>query len=496
MPYLSDMKKWIFTSLMIVAPIALFAQQGIIWEPEVTVADGSTFGNIRPRLSLVNDLPIVMIGKSGDGEIFVVKGNGSGFNAPVGVVPSGLQTYMANWTAPDIASNGNNVVVVFKAQPISTGNIYSVRSTDGGVTFSDTIRVDNYDQGETWMPALDMDENGNPHVTYMIFAPTGGDERIVTTSSTDGGVTYQPQEIVTATTPGVACDCCPPELLVKGQYQLSLFRNNEANVRDTWGSLSTDSGATFASTENLDNLGWVITSCPSTGPHGVIIGDSAYVVSASRGEGSYRVYLSTTGLSGGLNLNSVQMMDEPTSTMGDSQNFPRISGGGDTLVVVWEERESGNTDIMCSVTTDGNSQTLAAFKSKVNTDITGTQSKPDVVYKDGVVHVVFQDLAAGNVVYRKGIVADVTGINELNGAVIEIYPNPTSQLISIRGVEEQFIEAVSVIDALGKEVIISSNWISNNELQVDFGSNAQVGTFFIQFELVNGSTFSKTVSVK
>ena len=283
---------------------------------------------------------------------------------------------------------------------------------------------------------------------------------------------------------------------MKGQYQLSLFRNNETNVRDTWGSLSTDGGVSFASTQNLDNLGWVINSCPSTGPHGVIIGDSAYVVSASRGEGTYRVYLSTTGLAGGLNLNSVQMMDEPTSTNGDSQNFPRISGSSDTLVVVWEEKESGNTNIFCSVATDGNSQTLASFKSKVNSAQTGTQSKPDVVYKDGFVHVVYQDLAAGNVIYRKGIVADVTGINELNGAEIEVYPNPTSQLISIRGLEKEFITAVKVIDVLGKEVSVASNWISNNTLQLDLGSKAEAGTYFIEFELINGSTFSKIISVK
>ena len=38
---------------MIVLPLLAFAQQGVIWEPEVTVADGDTFGYIRPRLSLM-----------------------------------------------------------------------------------------------------------------------------------------------------------------------------------------------------------------------------------------------------------------------------------------------------------------------------------------------------------------------------------------------------------------------------------------------------------
>jgi hypothetical protein len=489
------MTKLFLVSLAFITPIITFSQQGIVWEPEITVADGDTFGYIRPRISLVNDLPIVMLGKGGDGEVFIAKGNGSGFNTPIGVVPNGMQTYMANWTGPDIASEGNNVVVVFKEQPISTGNIYSVRSTDGGLTFSDTIRVDNYDQGEVWMPALDMDENGNPHVSYMIFDPAGGNERIVIASSTDGGLSYLPQQVVTGASPGVACDCCPPEVLVKDQYQLALFRNNETNIRDTWGSLSEDNGTSFSSTENLDNLGWLINACPSTGPHGVIIGDSAYVVSASRGEGSYRVYVSTTGLSGGLTLNSVQIMDEPTSTAGDAQNFPRISGSGDTLVVVWEEKESGNSDILYSVATDGNSQTLGAFKAKVNADLMGFQGKPDVIFKNGYVHVVYQDLATDNVIYRRGTIADVTEINEMDGVVLDVYPNPTTQIITVNGLNKNNIADIKTINTLGQEFSFSSKWISTNSVQLDFGSTIKKGVYFLQFVLENGTSISKAITV-
>ncbi len=489
------MIKFFYACILATASLSTFAQQGIIWEPEMVVANGDTFGNIRPRLSLVNDLPIVMLGKGGNGEVFIVKGNGSGFNAPVGVVPNGMQTYLANWTGPDIASNGNNVVVVFKAQPINTGNIYAVRSTDGGLTFSDTIRVDNFDQGEAWMPALDMDEFGNPHVTYMILDNGGGNERIAIASSANGGASYLPQQVVTSSTPGFACDCCPPELLVKGQYQLALFRNNESNVRDTWGSLSTDGGVSFNSTENLDNLNWMINSCPSTGPHGVIIGDSAYVVAASRGEGAYRVYVSTAGLAGGLNLASVQMMNEPTASLGDTQNYPRISGSGDTLVVIWEEKESGNSEILCSVTTDGNAQTLAAYKSIVNAEPAGFQGKPDVIYKNGFVHVIYQDLAVGDVIYRKGTIADVTGINELNGATVEIFPNPTNRMAVLRGVEQKFVKEVEVLDIQGRKVQTSYTWI-NDELNLDFGVNGSPGTYFVTFQLMNDTQFSKSIVIR
>ncbi|MEJ6777760.1 MAG: hypothetical protein QNK85_10660 [Crocinitomicaceae bacterium] len=490
------MREIIYTSLMIVLPLLAFAQQGVIWEPEVTVADGDTFGYIRPRLSLVNDLPIIMLGKGGDGEIFIAKGNGTSFNVPISVLPNGMQTYMASWTGPDIASKGNNVVVVFKAQPIGTGNIYAVRSINGGDTFSDTIRVDNFNQGETWMPALDMDDNGNPHVTYMVLDAGGGNEGIAIASSTDGGATYQAQQVVTDTSPGVACDCCPPEIIVKGEYQLALFRNNEVNIRDTWGSLSTDNGASFNSNQNLDELGWMISSCPSTGPHGLIISDSAYVVSASKAEGKYRVYLSTTGLSEGLNLSSVQIMNEPTSSIGDSQNFPRISGSGDTLIVVWEERELGNTNILCAVTTDGNAQTLGSFKSKVNSGQTGFQGKPDVIFKNGFIHVVYQDLADGNVIYRKGTISDVTDINEINGTVVSIYPNPTSQLVTINGIKKKLVSSIIAIEATGTEVEIDFDWMSSETILIDFGNKVNSGNYFIQFGFTNGSSFSKMVSVE
>lgn len=490
------MKKIGTICLFVISPMLLFAQQSIIWEPEITVADGSVTGNVRPRLSLTdNDLPLVLIGKSGNGELFVVRGNGTGFDAPVQVTPPGLETYLANWTGPDIASKGNNVVVVFKAQTLADGHIYAVRSTDGGITFGDTLRVDNYDIGRTWMPALDMDENGNPHVTYMIFDAQGADERIVITSSIDGGATYLPQQVVTAAAPGVACDCCPPEIVTKGQYQLALFRNNENNVRDIWGALSTDGGLTFTSDANLDNLGWGIASCPATGPHGVILGDSAYVVSASRASGKYRVYASSVGLSGGLNVDHVQMMLEPTTLPGDTQNFPRISGSGDTLVMVWEEKETGNTDILCAVATDGLIQTLGAFKSKVNATTEGIQSKPDVILRNGVVHVIYEEMGSGNVIYRKGVIADVTGIAEAEKSKFELYPNPAQTSVTLTKIDPSTISEVSMSDLLGREIAIAQIH-TNAGIELTWKDEISAGTYTISVVLENGQRLTEKLVVR
>ncbi|MDG1331050.1 MAG: T9SS type A sorting domain-containing protein [Crocinitomicaceae bacterium] len=484
------MKNLLLTLTILGISLYSMAQQSIIWEPEISVADGSIYGNTRPRLTLsTNDNPVVIFGGVG-GALHIARLNGANFDSPTPIVPAGMETYLANWTGPDIAAHGDTVIAVFKAQPISTGNIYTVRSTDGGITFSDTIRADDHDIGESWMPAMDIDDNGNPVVTYMIFNAQGLDERIAVVHSTNAGLSYEPQLVVTATTNGVACDCCPPEVVVSGNTQLALFRNNESNIRDSYGSLSEDGGVSFTSDANLDNLNWLITSCPATGPAGVIIGDSAYVVSASRAAGTYRVYASAASAVGGLNLGDVTMMDPPTATAGDIQNFPRISGSNDTLVVVWEEKLSGNTDIICAVSTDGNSSSLGTYKSMVNASATGTQSKPDVIYKNGFVHVVYQDYASDDVIYRRGTIADVTGVNDLIAEQVHVSPNPTSGHIQISGLPNIDAEKIAVFNAQGQEVLFDS---AINQNSIDLEIKDSKGNYQVVIYLINGSKVVKSV---
>jgi len=484
--------------LLILSAIASFsvnAQQGVVWESAISVADGSIYGNIRPRLALSEgDNPVVLFGRSTGGEIYTARLNGASFDTPVALLPSGESSYHASWTGPDIAAYGNTIVVVYKAQPYTTANVYTVRSTDGGVTFSDTIRTDSHDIGQTWMPALTMDDSGNPVVTYMTFDAAGLDERIAVVKSLDGGLSYQPQVNATESSPGVACDCCAPEVLSSGTYQMVLYRNNEGNIRDGYAALSEDGGSTFTSIANMDNLGWSIMSCPSTGLHGTIIGDSAFVVSASKGEGPYRVYVSSVSLSGGLNVSSVLMMDPPTAGSGDKQNYPRISSENDTIVMVWEEREASNTNIKIAVTTDGLAETLVSFKATVNADITGTQTKPDVIYSNGFVHVVYQDSPTGDVIYRKGMITDVTGIEEYELLNLTVSPNPAKGSCVVSGIEGVNIKSVKLTNAVG-ESIRCQYQILDNVITVDLEGIESAGIYFIEVASMVNAIYKKRIVV-
>lgn len=444
-------KSTIQSVLLTFLAFSAFSQQTITWGPEISVADGSVYGNVHPRMTLAADgNPVVVFGHGAQGKLYVAKGNGAGFNTPTLLFPQTMQAYLASWTGPDITANQDTVIVIFKAKPFDTGHIYAVRSIDGGVTFSDTIRVDHHDSGRTFLPSVKFDADGNPVVAYMTFADFANlDPQYEVAHSTDGGLTYGAGVPVSLINGAEACDCCPSDLVVNGTSQVLLYRNNDANIRDIFGILSTDNGQNFSVSENLENLNWNLNACPSTGPHGCTVGSTLVSAAANGASGNSRIYISTVNWSDLQNPVQYQLQP-PTNANGD-QNYPRISAAGDTVVVVWEERETSNPEVFCSVITNGDLSGLDDYKARINTVSTATQSNPDVIVKNGVVHAVFQDGASGDVIYRKGTITDVAGTNDLNTAQLEVYPNPSSNgVFQLQGKVDT--ESLYVTDLAGKLV--------------------------------------------
>lgn len=467
-----------------------FTQQGIEWGPEITVADGVTYGNMRPRMVVTPDNePVIVFGKTG-GALHIAKGNGTGFNAPVPILPAGVSSYIAYWTGPDIASHGDTVIAVFKALPFETGKIYAVRSTDGGATFSDTIRVDSHVGGRVFLPALDMDPQGNPVVTYMVFSGSNSNPRYVTAHSDDAGQTFSPQIVMTSGIAEEACDCCPSEMVVDGTREVLLFRNNDNNIRDIYAVLTNDGGTTIAAAENINNIEWSVNSCPSTGPAGIIIDDHLLSVSANKKTGEYRVYISSatvtdTDISYQGNVQPV----EPTDPEG-SQNYPRISGENDTIVLVWEEKDPSNADIFCAVTVDGTPEGLTVYKERANETTTGGQTNPEVIYRNGIVHLAYQDQGGSRLVYRRGVIQSVAGLNEQQLVPFTVGPNPsTDGIFLLSDVPFNTIQSIQVTDLSGKVVEHTFNQTAaGTELRLN--ETASNGSYLLVIRYNNGGVSS------
>ncbi len=489
------MYHYLFLVASFFATISLWSQETISWGPAISVADGTTFGNIRPRLTLTtNDQPIVVFGKNGTGRLFVAKGNGSSFSTPVDILPANLGTYLANWTGPDIAAYGDTVIAVFKALPFDEGKVFIVRSTDGGLTFSDTIRVDDHDTGRCFMPALTIDNAGNPIVDYMIFDGSSDNPRYAVAQSNDAGLTFLSGVEASTVNPGEACDCCPAEMVTDGTYQVLLYRNNTSNIRDIYAASSTDGGATFSLGGDLEALQWFINSCPSTGPHGVIVGDSLFSVAASDASGNYRVNISSIDLNTNLSIEQ-QVAVIPPTNMNGGQNYPRISGENDTLVLVWEEKETSNPEVFCSVITNGNIAAFSSYKSRVNEITTGVQTNPDIVYKNGFAHIVYQDAASGDVIYRKGTVFSVAGINSIDLNAISVYPNPSSDgVFHFQGLSNAEQWKGTVADLAGN-AIASQFVVAQDGVQLILHSTVKNGLYFLAMENSAGDQLTLRLSV-
>ena len=468
-----------FILILFLIPSLLNAQALIQWGPEITVADGSIYGNSRPRATIVGiDSPVVLFGKSGSNEnLFVARWNGSSFDTPISFLPSGTSSYLTSWTGPDIASQGDTVIAVFKLEPLEGGHVYSVRSTDGAINFSDTIRVDNHSNGVAWMPSMEMSQNGQIMVTYMAHDGVWSNPRYVLVRSTDTGLTYSTEMEVASAIPGEACDCCPAELVIDNQKQALLFRNNESNIRDIYGVLSTDSGNSFPTYANVDNLDWTINSCPSTGPDGIFYHDTLLSVYASAASGKYRVYVSSSSTDNSLQFEDRMMVSEPVPANG-SQNYPRITIDGDTIVMAWRETEGGNQEIYCSISLPGMNpmQALTSYKEKANSTSTGVQTNPEIIYKNGLVHLFYEDGASGNLIYRRGTINVNLKVEE-NDELVTIFPNPT-----VNGMFhcENSVSVVNITNAIGDNIPYT---IRNapGQLTIEI-SNSTKGIYYMYYQ--------------
>ena len=116
--------KFIIAFLLTFLSLVSWSQPVITWEEEIFVTQTNQFGNTRPRICLTaQDIPLVVFGKASSGLLYSTRLVGSLFNTPLPLLPNNMASYLTTWTGPDVASNGDTVIVVFKAQPMDLGNV-------------------------------------------------------------------------------------------------------------------------------------------------------------------------------------------------------------------------------------------------------------------------------------------------------------------------------------------------------------------------------------
>ncbi len=475
------MKK-ILLILAIFSGLCISAQNKINWDISMNISS-NVYGNMHPRIAMDRSgNPMVVWGRMSDGAVMFARWNGSTFNTPVKLNPSWLSTANASWMGPDIASNGDTVYVVVKRTPETsdTNHIYIIASFNGGVSFLPPVRVDYIADSLSRFPTVAVDANGNPIVAFMKFNSSFLKSRWVVAKSADFGKTFTKDVLASGYSgPGSeVCDCCPGALVTSGNTSAMLYRDNLNNIRDIWSGVSNNSSASFDNGFRVDSTNWMIMSCPSSGPDGVIIGDSLYSVFLSGGSGSYRAYLSKSSLSNRA-VSSISRLTANITGLGQ-QNYPRIAADGDAMAIVWKQTVNSTSQLPILFTNN----IKYGFPGFYDTVDLGNNTNTDIAMSKGNIFVVWQDDNSGTVKYRKGIyLPSNSSVEDIIQNDFTLYPVPSNKTLSIRLNKDIESVEVTVLNVLGKMVLCQNLNIALSEsLNIE---NLAAGIYVLQIKSNN-----------
>jgi hypothetical protein len=474
------MKKAI-TFLLIVISLKVSAQSGITWNTGMNISS-SADGNEHPRIAVNgSENPLVIWHDAG--RAMFSRWNGTTFVAPFRLNSDPVFSVAgASWMGPDIAAHGDTVYVVFKQTPEAsdTCHIFCVHSYDGGISFSTPVKVDIGDS-ITRFPTVTTDDLGNPIVGFMKFDPAFDNARWVVAKSIDFGNTFSPDVKASgySSMTSNVCDCCPGSIVCAGNNAAMLYRDNNSNIRDSWAGLSTDGGNSFPNGMGIDQQNWMIMMCPSSGPDGVIIGDTLYSTFMNGISGTSLVYLNKSSLSAATGSAGVQITGSVSGL--SQQNYPRIAASGSALAVVWKQIVNGADQCVLRFTNDIDNGLPAAYDTVDLSNITNA----DVAVTSGNIFVVWEDDASGTIKYRSGSFTPLTvAVNEISQNDFSVYPNPTSDLLNIQlDIREEC--KILITDILGQQIFSQQISSGQNNFQVKT-SDWNNGMYFISVQ--NGKT--------
>lgn len=464
-------------SLLITVVFCISANAQITWTSGNNIAT-NTYSNMHPRMSLNGaGNPMVVWGRMSDQSVFFTRWNGAAFTTPIKLNPAWLTVATASWMGPDIASKGDTVYVVVKRTPETSDSnrIFIFASFNGGVSFNTPVELAFIADSISRFPTIEVDARGNPIVAFMKFNASFMDSRWVVMKSSDFGKTFS-TDVKASGWGGSAevCDCCPGTLICSGVTTTMLYRNNNLNIRDNWAGISTNSSVSFSSGFAVDNNNWKVMSCPSSGPDGVIIGDTLYSTFMSSSTGNYRTYFSKSALSKG-SMNNIAPLTG-TITGLSQQNYPRIATDGTAMAIVWKQTKSGQAQLPILFTDDISNGFTSTYDTVDLDNITNT----DIAMSNGNIYVVWQDDGSGTVKYRTGTYTQAsTSISETNFQNrFSIYPNPVNNQLSIQSKDNTNF-SFSIFNMLGEKIYQSHSNIKHSLFNIH---NFPQGIYFVQIQ--------------
>ena len=387
-----------------------WCQTQIFWSDPVDIAPAD-YGNFYPRIQ-VNGAGGVFVSWGSTNNIYFAKSIDQGFTDPIKVNNDTTKAYVASWTGADLAVQEDMVYIGFMHKDWGKKS-YIIASDDSGETFSNPRLIENYPDSTSRFPSITIDPDGNPIVAIMKMTTNGQDPHYVVRKSFDQGETFNTEfnSNIFSGPESEACDCCPASIISLENKTSLLFRNNINNLREIWAVTSENSGLSFDAGFKVDNSGWQISSCPSSGPDGFLLDGMLYSTYLS----DSKCYLSQVDLNTQEIITIEQLGESPVEGF---QNFPRISNYGSLCGITWKGINFGQK-LMVSYTTDISSESF------VHDTISNVSfSSSDIAVYQNNIHLVWEDNSTGTVRYMNGTILSTSNKNLDQEELLVISPNP------------------------------------------------------------------------
>ncbi len=414
-------------------------------------------GNMHPRVAMVNEDPLLVWGHPSSGDnLYYSTWNGNGFNAPGQLTHNGETVMLGYAEGAVMLTHNNDVYVCYVSMGSFEHRVYLRKSIDGGQTFSDTILVNDRNNGYSLEFAnMTLDDSGNPIVVF-IRNEIGDVPKQVVYYSTDGGNTFSSEINGTPDMITQPCECCPAAISANGNNIYLSYRNNDANIRDFYVSASRDAGLSFDTLFRIDNSAWYSNSCPVSGASSVISGDSLFSIYTTKYNNRFGVKATSIHKSN-FNQGVERFVDANFTSANYQMNYPEAAGSGDTLGIIWQDNRNGQYAIYFSYTTAGLNNLSEPVL--VSDFISGVQLNPHIAFKKGVFHVTWRDYSNDLIWYRKlSFNADVLKTDEMAGATFSFYPNPADDYVQIVNPANELLK-IELLDMNGRIVFSSkSQW--------------------------------------
>jgi hypothetical protein len=274
---------------------------------------------------------------TGSGQIMFAKSSDSGATF---TIAKSLSNNTGDSTNPNVAISGNNVYVVWEDDTAGGSEIILVRSTNNGVNFAPSRNISN-SPGESFDPRISISDR-NVYVVWVDYSlgnSTNSDVMLI--RSTNSGANFASAENL-SNSPGESSD-----------PRIALSENNVYVVWEDTGSetgnsevkivRSADSGVTFTSAENLSNNNGI-----SFDPRVAASGSNVYVVwedttttTEAGAEGSSDIFLARS-TNNGATFGRVQNLSNSPVESFD----PHIAATRNKLFVLWSDDKDGNAEVI------------------------------------------------------------------------------------------------------------------------------------------------------